>query len=54
MIPGNDREQKAYANGVVAAQRGKSIESNPYTHETTIQSANHWAWRRGYKSIRPH
>jgi hypothetical protein len=50
----NEREQKAFNKGKIAAQLGRAISDNPYTHETTIQSANHWAWKRGYQSIRPH
>ena len=50
----DSREQKAFDRGADAARRGKSSDSNPYTHETTIQSANHRAWLAGYRSIRPH
>jgi len=44
----NWREEKAYAKGALARRLGENINANPYTHETAIQSANHWAWRRGF------
>lgn len=44
----NPRERAAFAKGTEAAERGKSVQDNPYTHETSIQSANFWAWRHGF------
>lgn len=49
----NEREEKAYAKGVKAAQSAESKYTNPYTHETSIQSANYWAWLAGYRSVSP-
>lgn len=46
----NWREEKAFAKGKVAAKMGRSIIANPYTFETSIQSANFWAWKRGFES----
>jgi len=44
----NNREKSAFNKGAAARRRGKADSENPYTHETSIQSANHWAWKRGY------
>jgi ribosome modulation factor len=45
-----DRTAKAFERGRAAYSTGKAFCDNPYTHETTIQSANHWAWSEGWKT----
>ena len=42
----NEREQKAFRKGEIAAKMGR--DDNPYTHATSIQSANFWTWKRGH------
>lgn len=34
--------------GISAFHRGKLMRDNPYTHETSRQSANFWEWQHGY------
>lgn len=46
----NEREKKAFLKGEAAAKMGRQVHANPYTHETSIQSANFWAWKRGFES----
>lgn len=43
-----DRTARAFEKGQSACRRGKLMRDNPYTHETSVQSANFWAWQKGY------
>lgn len=44
----NWRTDKARDRGRDAYVMGKHLPDNPYTHETSIQSANHKAWADGW------
>lgn len=46
----NWRTDKAFEKGKKAYSVGKALGQNPYTHETSIQSANHWAWTHGWRT----
>lgn len=42
--------QHAFDKGRKAYIAGKPAQSNPYTHETLIQSANFRAWAHGWRT----
>lgn len=43
-------EQRAFHLGRVAHRAGRQMNDNPYTHETSVQSANNRAWRAGWSA----
>ena len=46
----SERTAKAFEKGKLAYSNGNALGNNPYTHETTIQSANNRAWTQGWRT----
>lgn len=42
------RARTPFEKGRSACRRGKRMNENPYTHETSIQSKNNREWASGY------